>query len=616
MILQALNRYYEILAAEPESNIAPYGYSTAGFSYAIELSKEGELAGIFPLFVPSRDGKKEVPLSLNVPEKVKRSGTNPTPNFLWDNATFVLGISEPKGKDPAYCSKRFNAFKEFNLSLLAQADCDAARAVIGFYEHYDPASAPELPAVKPVLEGLKKGGNLVFRYAGKYAHEDPAIRRVWEERRANREAVMGQCLVSGERAPIARLHPSLQGIRNASSTGASLVSFNERAYESYNRSKAQGLNAPVSEKATYGYTTALNYLLSSVNPNPKIYLGDTTVVYWAESANKKYASVFSMLFNPEYAATDETGMKESEQKKAEERLGAVANGVKRGGAVNLAHLMDGLDETTRFYVLGLASNRARAVVRFFLCDAFGVFVARIMQHYKDLEIDKEFSSQNTYLTAGQLLWETIPKAATVKEAAPLLAGALSQAVLNGGPYPAALYYAILNRIRAEGDTKKSRKINITRAAFIKAFLLRKFRNYEKNPYEEVLTMSLNEKSAQPAYLLGRLFAVLEKVQHEAIGETNASIKDRYFTAACANPRSVFPVLLRLAQHHIAKAEYGKSSDRRVEEILGKLDIENNPIPTRLTLDEQGIFILGYYHQRQAFFVKNGTNQPKKSGEEN
>ena len=115
-------------------------------------------------------------------------------------------------------------------------------------------------------------------------------------------------------------------------------------------------------------------------------------------------------------------------------------------------------------------------------------------------------------------------------------------------------------------------------------------------------MSLNEQSTVPAYVLGRLFAVLEKVQQEAIENTNASIKDRYFTTACAAPASVFPVLLRLSQHHIAKAKFGYASDRRIQDILGLLDVEKNPIPARLTLDEQGVFVLGYYHQRAAFFT--------------
>ena len=171
---------------------------------------------------------------------------------------------------------------------------------------------------------------------------------------------------------------------------------------------------------------------------------------------------------------------------------------------------------------------------------------------------------------------------------------------------------MITRIRADMDdtAKRISKINYVRAAVIKAYLLRKYRHQPEHPFKEVLTVALNEQSTQPAYVLGRLFAVLEKVQQEAIGNVNASIKDRYFTSACAAPASVFPILLRLSQHHIAKAEYGYASDRRIQEILGLLDVENNPIPARLTLDEQGVFVLGYYHQRKELW----TARPKNTAE--
>lgn len=235
-----------------------------------------------------------------------------------------------------------------------------------------------------------------------------------------------------------------------------------------------------------------------------------------------------------------------------------------------------------------------------------------MAHYRDLTIVKEYDDQPSYLTVRGILNETVSKKSKEKDAAPLLAGAVSRAILTNAPYPAALYYAIINRIRADMDdsSKGIHKINYVRAAVIKAFLLRKYRLQPINPFEEVLSMALNEQSTIPAYLLGRLFAVLEKVQGEAIGSVNASIKDRYFTSACASPGTVFPTLLRLSQHHIAKAEYGYASDRRIQDILNLLDVDSNPIPSRLTLDEQGVFILGYYHQRAAFYLKKDSDPAK------
>lgn len=622
MILQALTRYYDILARDPDSDIAPPGYSAVGVSFALNLSAQGELLDVFPLFEKVQQGKKEVerPRRMIVPEQVKRS-SGISANFLCDNNAYVLGISEKDTADPEYGRKRFEAFRQLNNELLSKADEDAARAVIAFLDRHDPPTAREHPAVARNMEPLLKGGNLVFMFRGGYVHDDPAIRQVWEAYKAGKDAVAGQCLVTGEIAPIARLHPSLKGIRNANPTGASLVGFNARAYESYYRE--QGQNSPVSEKAAFGYTTALNFLLSSVNTNKKFIIGDTTVVYWAESERKEFANVFASIFDPEYVE-EESSVEQQSRKKVEEGLKNVAEKVRRVQVLDLSRLLADLhDENPRFYVLGLAPNAARVSVRFFITDPFEKIVERIMGHYRDLEIVKEFENQPTYITIRHILDETVSKKARDAEASPLMAGALFRAILTNGPYPAALYYAIINRIRADMDDsgKRIQKVNYVRTAVIKAFLLRKYRHQPINPFQEVLVMSLNEQSTIPAYVLGRLFAVLERAQQDAIGDVNASIKDRYFTSACATPASTFPILLRLSQHHISKVrQEGKRTfnyDRRIQDILNLLDVEKNPIPARLTLDEQGVFILGYYHQRKDFFTAKGqkADEPVSSDNE-
>ena len=603
MILQSLARYYDILVADPKTNIAPRNFSAANVSYAIVLSREGELVGLLSLFEQVPRGKKmiERPRRMFVPEQVKRS-SGVKANFLCDNCAYVLGISDRDEAKPDYSRERFEAFRAHNLELLSRAESVPARAVCAFLESYSPAQARNHPEIRRHLGTLLKGGNLVFTVDGSFAHEDEQVRGVWEAYKDSEEAEYAQCLVSGEVAPIERLHASLKGIRGANSTGATLVGYNASAYESYNRT--QGMNAPVSKQAAFAYTTALNYLLSRENENPAITLGDTTVVYWAESEDKAYRDVFLGLFDPTFIEV-ETEESPSRDRQAERRLSDVARKVKHGRPLDVDALMEGLDPTTRFYVLGLAPNAARVSVRFFYADLFANFIERIMRHYQDLSIVKEFGDQRTYLTVRDVVDETVSKKASNPSASPLLAGAIFRAILTGAPYPAGLYNAILNRVRADQDDKDRRiwKINYERAAIIKAYLLRKYHNQPDHPIQEVLQMSLNEGSRNPAYVLGRLFAVLEKVQQEAIPNLNATIKDRYFTTACASPASVFPVLLRLSQHHISKAEYGYVSDRRIQEILDLLDVETNPIPTRLNLDEQGVFILGYYHQRAAFYRK-------------
>jgi CRISPR-associated protein Csd1 len=610
MILQSLYNYYQILLDDPEVEIAEPGYSNAPVSYALNLSAQGDLLDIIPLTVPVQKGKKTVerPVRMNVPEQVKRS-VNVAANFLCDNAAYVLGLTGKEAKDPAYAQKRFEAFRQLNIQILSAADSPAARAVIAFLQKHDLQTAPQHPVIARHLEGLLEGGNLIFQVEGKNIVDDPEIRRVWEEYKTGQKAIKMQCLVTGNIEPIERLHPDIKGVRDAQSKGASLVSFNLDAFTSYGLE--QGSNAPVSKRVASGYRVALNYLLSEQNPNRQIFLGDTTVVYWAESADKRYASTFLALINPEFIEESPEEGTSKRDKSAEKVISDVAEKVEQGKALDLEELRrQGLNENTRFYVLGLAPNAARLAVRFFLTEPFGVFAERIMQHYADLKIEKEFANQPDYLSPYRILAECVsPNVARrddeVKQSWSLLGGALMRSVLMAAPYPEGLYAAMLNRIRHDIDEeKRSIKINYVRAAYIKAHLLRKYRLQDHNPYQEALQMSLNESFTHPAYVLGRLFAVLEKAQREAVGQNiNATIKDRYFTSACATPASVFPTLLRLAHHWTAKAEYGGVSDRKIQDLLGMLDAR--PFPSRLTLEEQGVFVLGYYHQRAAFYAKNG-----------
>ena len=617
MILQSLYNYYTILCADPDVDIAEPGYSKAPVSHALNLSSDGKLIDIIPLFNLVQQGKKSVerPRRMNVPQQVKRS-VNIEANVLCDNATYVLGLTEKEAKDPNYARKRFESFRERNIAILSGVNSEAARAIKKFLQTYDPATAQDDPIIARHRDKLLEGYNLIFHVNGKNALDDPEIRYAWEQEYAStQDAAKMQCLVTGKIEPIARLHRDIKGVRGAQAKGAALVSFNLDAFTSYRRD--QGENAPVSQSVAAGYVEALNYLLSDQNPNRKIYLGDTTVVYWADTADRRYASAFYALLSPENQpahANEGSATTRRRDKSAEQTMYAVAEKIEQGKPLDLQALREGLNDSTRFYVLGLAPNASRLAVRFFLTEPFGVFAERIMQHYSDLNIIKEYAGQPDYLSPYRILAECVSPKVTQREEElrsswSLLGGALMRSILTDTPYPEGLYVAIMNRVRHDNDEEgRSRKITYTRAAFIKAHLLRKYRHQHPNPYQEALTMALNESYTHPAYVLGRLFAWLEKAQTEAIGrEVNATIKDRYFTSACAAPASVFPVLLRLSQHHLAKAEYGGHLDRKIQELLNLLDAR--PFPSRLTLDEQGIFVLGYYHQRAAFYTRSTDVEP-------
>jgi CRISPR-associated protein Csd1 len=582
MILQSLVDYYEILAAAEK--IAKPGYGRANVSYALNISKDGELLNVIPLRIQAQRGKKtvEAPQPLEVPEQEKKT-VGVKANFLCENSGYILGVDR-KGK-PERSKQCFEAFKKLHHGILDDVDCVPAKAVLAFLDRWRPENSGVCDVLKDYLEELTSGANIIFNVAGVgYAHENAEIKRAWEGYKDNQSsAVKMQCLITGKKRPIARLHPSVKGVKGAQSMGASIVSFNARAYESYGHDEEQGLNAPVSEYAAFAYTTALNHLLSDIEHKQSY--GDTTVVYWAKSSKTIYQNIFRYALNP---AGPVDGMKTD--KEAEGLLDAVFQKLVEGKPVG--EIGDAFDKDTRFCILGLAPNAARLSVRFFMENSFGNILENVAEHYRNLEIERG-SGEFEHLPVWKLMAETVSPMSRDKSSSPLLSGAVMRSILSGVPYPEALYNSVMLRIRAERD------INRGKAAIIKACLIRK--NLEK--YEGELTVALNEQSENKAYVLGRLFAVLEKAQQDASPGIKATIKDRYFTSACATPASVFPVLLRLSNYHISKSDHGYISDRRISELMEKLDVSNNPFPSHLSLDDQGIFILGYYHQQKANYAK-------------
>lgn len=437
MILQALVKYYEIMAAE--GKLPKQGYCTGKVSYVLELSREGELCGITSLRLTVERGTKKVDVAqmLEVPEQEARS-VNILPFFLCDNAIYLLGL-DTKGK-PQRTLQCFEASKKLHQEILSGVDHPAARAILAFFDYWDPATAAENPYIQEKLAGLTAGGNLIFRVdMGDYAQDIPALREAWEASCAAQEqSVELPCLVTGERQPIAILHGKIRGVKDAQSVGANLVSFNSSAYESYGRDHAQGLNAPVGKHAAFAYVTALNALLA--NPDHRLIISDTTVVFWAESANPAFQGLFNAAISP----------KEDNQKLLHAMLEKISQGLPPG---------DGINPETPFYILGLAPNAARLSVRFFLQDSFGNFLEHIRQHYSDMEIVKA-PYEFPYLSPYWLLRETVNPNSKDKSGSHLLSGAVMRSILTGAPYPQALLNAVMLRIHAEQDdpdrhTKKS-----------------------------------------------------------------------------------------------------------------------------------------------------------------
>jgi len=609
LILRALSELYDRLLEDPSSGVARYGYSDETVSVALELSREGDLVRAVPL--GAQKGKRVAGIRLQVPESLKRSGTNPPPNFLCDKVEYVLGVREGSGKADDRATRRHSSFKAHHETVLAGCTDDGAWAVLSFLSSWRPDRYLENDRIgetaRSVLDG---GGRIVFRLEGdtRFIHERPAVMLAWERYRATltEGKEVAQCLLTGEIGPIARLHKSISGVVGAESSGASLVSFNFQATESYG--KRQGANSPVSERATFGYGTALNWLTAS--DRHRVMVGDTTTLFWAERSGPEedlLLDLFAETLGSESRESDESPAARSGPKDGPvrdevtaSRLRDVLQRVVRGK--DIPEDLSLFDQGVRFFILGLAPNAARLAVRFWNVDTFGSLLENIRKHFEDMAVVHRETERS--VSVDRLLIEAAPPTTRKRDSVPkTVIASLMRSIMDGAPYPPSLYATILSRIRVDSDdpaqSRAELKVTYPRAAFIKAYLSRKARVAGDKSLEEVLTEMLNTENRNPGYLLGRLFAVLEKAQRDANPKIKSTIKDRYYASASATPRAVFPVLIRLAQHHLAKAEYGRYLDDQIQDVVAHIDV----FPAYLDLDQQGLFALGYYQQKSAFYPK-------------
>lgn len=610
MILQALTSLYEALAQKGE--VPKEGWSREKISFALGIDENGDLLRITPLFKPGdmpKGKKKEEPQEMTVPAAVKRT-SGAAANFLWDNSSYILGVSLKKGENDAKREKRrnkdikcFEACRELHHSMLDGMEYPAAKAVLNFLDKWEPQKAEENNLVAQYAKEILSGANMVFRFNGGYVHDDPQLASVWQKANAKQKDNIGQCLVTGALDEIQKTHPTIENVQGANPAGAALVSFNESAFCSYK--KEQNQNAPVGKYAAFAYTTALNHLLADKSNVHRI--GDASVVCWAENADKQYEDFAAEVF-----------FGDNVDKSDEQRLSALRTSLKLLADGLPCKEMD-LDPDRKFYILGLSPNNGRIAVRFFYCDSFGKIAGNIYKHHERLEIVRPSYDKFPILPLWKLLSatnRTIKKKndngtnaersdsedsdkSKDKTQNSAMAGAVARAVFSGGRYPASLLECTFLRIKAE------RSITRERAAIIKAYYLRN--PNEKCP-KEVLTVSLNENSKNIPYTLGRLFSVYEEIQKEANLRNpgnpgiNTTIKDRYFGSAAAMPATVFPILSNLAQKHLRKL----SDAQRIyldKKVMTLKSVLGEQYPAHMSLPEQGSFDLGYYHQTQDRYTK-------------
>ena len=560
-ILQELAGLYENRARE--RGWPQFGFSTERIGAAVVLESDGAVGAIRPMNPPNDKGNLE-PQLMKVPEPPKdRRGLKLVAGQFWDRMPYALGVSGKPDKvsfEEGRAGEKFRVFRDSHLKLLDGTEDVELVAFRNFCETWMPERFLDFPDAKSLV-----GQNIVFQLNnGLYLHDLPAARSLLTEDALDGKKV---CLVTGRKGPFAWLHPEVKGVAEAQSSGARLVSFNNSAERSHGKEK--GENAPVSKRAAFQYGTALNALLAKGAGN-SVRVGGDTVVFWADQP-KAEETLEAILKGTDDAST---------KSELEARVKAVAVGRMRTNK--------NLDSEARLFILGLAPNSARLVVRYWHPSTFGDFARHIDRFWADLQIEP--APWKGPPAARSLLYETAirlggkPRADTIPQ---LLGGQIMRSVLTGQPLPRTLMSAVIARTRADGQ------INGRRAAICKAVI-------NRTTKEEKIPVSLDPDNRNTAYRLGRLFAVLERAQSKALPELNATIKDRYFAAASTTPARVFPLLIKQTTHHIAslrKAEDNRGLanwlEREIGEIWLGLDAD---MPCSLSLEGQGCFIAGYYHQ--------------------
>lgn len=584
MILQALYDYYQRKSADPDAHMAPPGFEWKEIPFIIEVDAQGTLVQIED--TREGEGKKKRARAFLVPQGVKKSG-NVVANLLWESAEYVFRLPDQKkleekkarGEEKDYeerLDKLHMAFLE-EIGRISEMTNDdpGVCAVTLFCKSYEPGA---LQRFGEAWEEIKLANpNITFRLQGDHGLvcQRPAV--VGAINTVVQEQVdTGTCLITGESDEIERLHVVIKGVWGAQTSGANIVSFNLDAFSSYG--KTQGTNAPVGKRAAFSYITALNYLLRKDSPQ-RLQIGDASVVFWADKPVGLEAEVVDIFGEPPKDDPDRNVRAVTSLYKA----------IDHG-------LLENDEGRVKFFVLGLAPNAARIAIRFWHHGTVAEMAERIKRHFDDLAMERSLRDP-PYLSLFRLL-VSVATQGKADNIPPNLGGELMRSVLADLPYPQTLLAAVVRRIRAEHE------ITYARAALLKACLNRATR-YANPERKEELKMSLDEANNNVGYRLGRLFAVLERIQEEANPGLNATIRDRYYGAASSTPVLVFSTLLKLKNHHLSKLE-NRGRAVNLEKRIGEIMSGINDFPAQLPMADQGRFAVGYYHQRQDFFKKTET----------
>lgn len=601
MLIHALCDYYDILAKE--GKVLPEGYSSVKIHYLISLTEDGKMDGIIDhqdtVQVPSGKKLKEkkVPKDLQMPKRTEKSGIEA--NIAEHRSLYIFGLNLDKDiltpdDRTNKAQKSHQAFVEANLGFIEGLHTPLIDAFRSFLLNWKPEDETENPWLLGLGKDYGKSG-YAFCLSGHpecLLHEEKEFKEKWEQwyqdkKAKEKDSHIAQDAISGEQTSIARIHNKIKGVYGGLATGSVLVGFNNPSENSYGNE--QSYNSNISETAMNKYTEALNYLLSS--DRHKVLIDDMTVVFWAMDTGEACENLLMDIL-----------LGQSDKMKAEQTermLAKLFQDAGKGTVGGERLTLDGIDENVDFYMMGLKPNSSRLSLKFLVRKKYADILWNIAKFQNDLQMGKEFHSVSIMRIKRELLSQKSKN----EKVNPALLSSLMESMINGTRLPVSLLENVLRRVKADpGD----QKVNAVRAGIIKAWINRASK-------KEELKVALDRENYRPAYLCGRLFAVLEKIQQEASGNSlNRTIKDGYFASASARPSMVFPKLIRLSQYHLNKVKSPVYFNKLTGEIIGHLD---GGFPDTLFLKEQGEFVVGYYQQYQSFFEKKNKEEDKNGSEQ-
>jgi CRISPR-associated protein Csd1 len=608
MLVDALAKYADRALKDQLDDAA---WEKKPVPWVLEISRQGTFLGSTPRMTSVARGKKQiqVPQELSFPRSPVNRNSGHHPMLAADDIAYVLGVgpwTPAKAADQEKARKHHVAF----VSLLGKAANETGdpglQACVRFY-----ANDAEVDRARADLKDAKPGALIALSVDGPLVYSE-AVQEFWRrhfeaaftERNAGS---VGECLISGKSGPIARTHDKIKGLSSlgGQAAGVALMSFDKEAFRSYGWE--QNENSPVSPDRAQAYVLALNDLLrqGKVKPSRRDIAG-IGFIFWT-----RHKDDFNLW--TELAPPPDSSVEEEDEPRVEEVE----------GLLNLGSRYAYDPEPNNFYLAGVSGNGGRLRVRYWVTETLAQVKKNLHEWREQLRVDYPWEDPGPVFI-WQLEWVLDRKGEPpAHHTLALLRRAIEG---NSQPLGYSMLSSALSRLRHPeedakgGDGKRKDPMRLPRLRIPIGLIRLCLNDIQRSKGEPEMKEGLDPDCALPAYVCGRLMAEYENLQRASVradkkrrgvdmGEAargpdvNVSTTDRYFALASTYPTVAFPKIEDLARKHLRKLQRDSPKsfgaiERRLLQLHDKLQpTDLGAYPGKLGLEGQGLFALGYYHQK-------------------